>query len=334
MLEDILHIKYRYEMSVGWQQALADDMGAELINGNRLALPENLGNGGTFFLEVMPGFSLSLADMTFDIPVAFTKMASSDHFYQVCYDFSEGISNRIVDGVDHPAPYQSKFEMGFADSRKESTIVLKVNERYYSMCLLIESQFFKSLVGDVRPELIIETLLNNAKNTWLFYNHIDSSTRLLLKKIKERSFEDPSFELLAKATALKILTYLVKRVRKFDPFMEKLSPGDTSVILNTSQYLRDNLRLDFPGVAVLADMAGMSESKYKKLFSKIMKSSPNSFFLQEKLLLARCLLQSGSFNSIREVAIEVGYSKPGYFSEAYKKAFGTCPQEAFMKAVI
>lgn len=92
--------------------------------------------------------------------------------------------------------------------------------------------------------------------------------------------------------------------------------------------------MDFPGVGVLASMAGMSESKYKKLFSKMMKGSPKSFFLQQKLLLAQNLLKSGNFNSIREVAIEVGYSKPGYFSEAYKKAFGTCPKEAFVKTGI
>jgi len=321
-------------MSVGWQQALAEEMGAEVINGTHLVLPENLGIGGTFFLEVMPGLSLSLADMTFDIPVAFTKLASSAHFYQVCYDFSRGISNRIVDGVDHPTASQSKFEMGFTDSLKEGTIILKENERYYSLCLLIESQFFMSLVGDARPKYLIKALLDNAKNTWLVYNHIDSGTRLLLKKIKERSFDDPSFELLAKGTALKILTHLVKRVRKFDPFIGKLSPADTPGILKTSQYLRDNLQMDFPGVAVLASMAGMSESKYKKLFSKMMKGSPKSFFLQQKLLLAQNLLKSGNFNSIREVAIEVGYSKPGYFSEAYKKAFGTCPKEAFVKTGI
>ena len=96
----------------------------------------------------------------------------------------------------------------------------------------------------------------------------------------------------------------------------------------------DNLFLDFPGVTVLAEMAGMSESKYKLLFKKVMKGSPNSFFLHEKLLLAQSLLQSGNFNSIREVAIEVGYSKPGYFSEAYKKAFDMLPQEIFIKAGI
>jgi AraC-like DNA-binding protein len=334
MFRDALHINYQYGMCVGWQQPLAQEMGAELIDGKYLVLPENLGKGGSFFLEVMPGFSLLLADITFHKPVAFTKRASSDHFYMVYYNFSEGISRCIVDRANHRIGYQSKFGMGFTDSLKESIIIPKLDVQYYSLHLLIGKQLLMSLMGNTRPEHIIEALLDKAKNTWLFYSHIDSGTRLLLRKIKERSFDDPSFELLAKGTALKILTYLVKRLRNFEPFMEKLSLADTSGILNTRQYLLDNLRLDFPGIAVLADMAGMSESKYKKLFTKLMKASPNSFFLQEKLLLAQKLLQSGNFNSIREVAIEVGYSKPGYFSEAYKKAFSSLPQEAFVKTVI
>ncbi|WP_144009579.1 hypothetical protein [Pedobacter nyackensis] len=68
--------------------------GGELIEGKHLVLPENLGKSGSFFLEVMPDFSMVLADMTFHTPVAFTKLANSDHFYLVYYDFSDGTSGR------------------------------------------------------------------------------------------------------------------------------------------------------------------------------------------------------------------------------------------------
>jgi AraC-like DNA-binding protein len=329
-----LHIKHHYALEPDWQQPMANDLGAELVEEKILKLPEHIGKGGSFFLEVMPGLSLLLADVTFSVPISFTRMATTDHFYLVYYDLSDEVSSHIVEGTDHKIGYRSKLGMGFMDSHTESTLIPTVNERYYSFRLFIGKALLMSLMGNSKPQNIVETLFDESKNTLFFYGHIDSSTRLLLKGLKDKSFDDPSFELLAKGAALKILTYLVRRARNFEPIIQKLSSSDTASILNTSQYLLDNLLLDFPGVTFLAEMAGMSDSKYKKLFTKIVKRSPKSFFLNEKLLLAQNFLESGNFNSIREVAIEVGYSKPGYFSEAYKKAFSVLPQEVFIKTKI
>lgn len=291
-----LHIKHNFVLGLDWLQEMANDMGATLIDEKLLILPDHIGKGSSFFLEVAPGFSLLLTDVTYNIPISFTRQEIKDNFYQVYYDLSDELNN-------------------------------------YSLRLFISKQLLMSLMGNNKPQEVIEVLFDDAQNTLFFYSHIDSSTRILLKKLKERSFDDPSFELLAKGNALKILTHLVRRIRNLEPIIQKLSPVDTSGVLSTRQYLLDNLLLDFPGVARLANMAGMSESKYRKLFRKIMKSSPNSFFLQEKMLLAQNLLQSGNFNSIREVALEVGYSKAGYFAGVYKKTFGALPQSIFVKAI-
>ncbi|NRF41882.1 helix-turn-helix transcriptional regulator [Pedobacter foliorum] len=331
MSAPVLHIKHYYALAPHWQQPMANDLGAELIEEKLLELPKSIGQGGSYFLEVIPGLSLLLADVTFHTPITFTRLATTDHFYLAYYDLSDEISSHIVEGTDHKIGYRSKLGMGFMDSQTESTLIPTLNERYYSLRLFMSKELLISLMGNSKPQNIIEALFDETKNTLFFYSHIDSSTRLLLKELKERSFNDPSFELHAKGTALKVLTHLIRRARNFEPIIQKLSSSDTTAILNTSQYLLDNLPLDFPGVTFLAELAGMSESKYKKLFTKIVKSSPKSFFLEEKLLLAQNLLQSGNFHSIREVALEVGYSKTGYFSEAYKKAFGTLPQEVFIK---
>jgi AraC-like DNA-binding protein len=91
--------------------------------------------------------------------------------------------------------------------------------------------------------------------------------------------------------------------------------------------------MDFPGLEALAGMAGMSVSKYKILFSRIMKNSPQKFFTKEKLSLAQSLLQKGTFSSIKDVALELGYGKPGHFASVYKKNFGYLPSDVFVKKV-
>jgi AraC-like DNA-binding protein len=62
-----------------------------------------------------------------------------------------------------------------------------------------------------------------------------------------------------------------------------------------------------------------------------MKDSPQRFFTKEKLSLAHNLLQKGTFASIKDVALELGYNKAGHFASAYKKAFGSLPGDVCVR---
>jgi hypothetical protein len=118
----MINIKHHYSMSPEWQRQIADALGAELINDKLLLLPKDIGNGGSVFLEVMPGLSVLFMDITFSVPISMTRMATKDDFYIVYYDMSEEISSHVVNGTDHKIGYQSKLGMGFMDCRTESTL--------------------------------------------------------------------------------------------------------------------------------------------------------------------------------------------------------------------
>jgi transcriptional regulator GlxA family with amidase domain len=49
-------------------------------------------------------------------------------------------------------------------------------------------------------------------------------------------------------------------------------------------------------------------------------------------MLAQELLKSGNFKNINDVAFELCYSKPGYFSAIYKKKFRRSPNEDFISS--
>ena len=53
--------------------------------------------------------------------------------------------------------------------------------------------------------------------------------------------------------------------------------------------------------------------------------SPALFFKNEKLLLAKELLESGDFKLISDVAYELGYNKTTYFSSIFRNHFGVLP---------
>lgn len=329
---DRLAFLYHFTLSPEWQQQIVEKLGATLAEDKILTMPEHIADGSSIFLEVVPGLSVFLLDMTFKVPVAITRIATDQNFYMAYFDMGDEITTHLLHDTAHRAGYHSKLGMSFMDAGIKGTIMPPVGQRSYSLRLLIDKDLIKELFMPNREAEITSSLFDESKNTLFFYSHIDSRSKVLLNNLKEQSLSHSSFELKLKSTALYLLGYLIERATRFEPIINKLSEQDIEQILASGDYLLKNLLSEFPGLPFLADKAGMSISKYKVLFKKILKDTPNGFFLNEKLLVAQQLLLSGNFNSVSEVAYELGYNKPGYFSGVYKKMHGVLPGEVLIKA--
>lgn len=332
MDKDRVEFLYHYTLGPEWQQQIVDRIDAKLADNKIMTMPEHIASGSSIFLEVLPGLSVFLLDMTFHVPVAITRVATDHNFYMVYYDMGDEITTHLLADTPHRAGYHAKLGMGFMDAGIQGVIMPPLEERSYSLRLIIDKDFLKELYTTNNDPDITNMLFDESRNTLFFYSHIDSRSKVLLNNLKGQSFGNTSFELKLKSTALYLLSYLVERASRFEPIINKLSQPDIDQVLKTADYMLENLMADFPGVPLLSDLAGMSPSKYKVLFKKILKDTPNSFFLDEKLLVARKLLESGDFNSVSEVAYELGYNKPGYFSGVYKKKYGILPGEVLVKA--
>jgi AraC-like DNA-binding protein len=317
MKEGTLHIKHRFELTPDWQQEIVDGLGNRLIDNKYMIHDGRAATGFSLFLEVMPGLSVMLMDVVYHIDVAFTRVASSEPLYLMYFDLNEGFSTRIMEGDGQKVRYSSNLGMGFIDSDMQHTLIPSPGERYYSLRIFARKELINSMVG---------------KEVTLFFNaHVDSASRLILNELKDRPFDAPSYELLLKGVGLRVLTNTLKRVRELETSVDKIPTNDVAGVLQTVEYLTSDLLMNFPGLETLAEMAGMSVSKYTILFSKIMKNSPQKFFTTEKLSLAHSLLLNGTFDSIKEVAQELGYSKPGHFALVYKKAFRALPSDVFVR---
>ncbi|MBE5318139.1 helix-turn-helix transcriptional regulator [Pedobacter sp. MR2016-19] len=318
MKEGTLHIKHRFELTAEWQQEIVDGLGNKLIDDKYMIHDGRAATGFSLFLAVMPGLSVLLMDVVYHIDVAFTRMASREPLYLMYFDLNEGFSTRIVEGDRQKVRYSSDIGMGFIDSDTQSTLIPSPGERYYSLRIFASKQLINSIVGEV---------------TLFFNTHVDSASRLILNELKDRPFNTPSYELLLKGVALRVLTNTLNRVRELETSDHKMSNTDVKGVMETVKYLTSDLLMDFPGLETLAEIAGMSISKYKIIFSKMMNNSPQRFFTKEKLSLANNLLQKGTFASIKDVALELGYGKPGHFAAVYKKNFGYLPSDVFVKKV-
>jgi AraC-like DNA-binding protein len=285
----------------------------------QLVLPNDIAKGCSYFMEVMPGLMCLIVDFSLQRSIELTKTVNAEDFYIAYFDLSDEIDTHQIKGQGK-IDYQSKLGIVVIDAKLKSGYAPSL--KMYSFWLSISRPLHqKYLFGNI-----------NSTNSIVFSSHIDSRTRLCLLKLRMKNYDDPSFELSVRGTTLQVLGYLVERINEIGPILGKLSELDTAQVIKTQTYMMEQLLGAFPGIDFLAMKAGMSISKYKKLFKRIFKESPNGFFLREKLNLAQVLLKSGNFKSINEVANELGHVKPGYFAAIYKKQFGQLPGEVFKKS--
>lgn len=73
----------------------------------------------------------------------------------------------------------------------------------------------------------------------------------------------------------------------------------------------------------LADVAGLSQSRFKELFASVVGTTPASYLRRWRMVLARMDLKKG--DRVERVAHRYGYRAPDAFSRAFMKEFGVRP---------
>jgi transcriptional regulator GlxA family with amidase domain len=95
----------------------------------------------------------------------------------------------------------------------------------------------------------------------------------------------------------------------------------------TTQHMGER---DF-GVETVASMMGLGQSQFCRKIKSLTNYTPVELIRTLRLKRARTLLLS-SDKSISEIAYEVGFTTPAYFSKCYRDAYGEAPSDLRPKA--
>lgn len=133
----------------------------------------------------------------------------------------------------------------------------------------------------------------------------------------------------------KIKSILYNREKLRKQFATNLIPNPREVTTTRSdevflkkiiQLVESNLSDPEFGVQGLASKMCISRSLLHKKLNAVIDQSPNDFITSTRLKKAVILLLKGEAN-ITEVAFDVGFNDPKYFSRCFKKHFGKSPTE-------
>lgn len=327
----MIEIEHTYSLSAKWLRALAEQFGTELIDDKLLIAPKEVAEGGFFFTTVTKGLSVVLLDLKFERNIYLKRLKSDNGLFVIHYDFSDEMNLIHIDGIKHKIGYKANLGLGVFDNAIENVFQPVVGERVFAMRLLVSKELISSSIIDTNKEHTHKRKIKSDKNTLFFYDHIDSNSKLIMHAIKNKSFLDPAFEIYLKGVSLRLLAKFISRYSNLTPMLHHISKKEAKALNQTKDYLLNNLMRGFPGVESLAEIAGMSATKFKTLFKKMYVSTPNQFFVREKMILANKLLKSENFEKVSDVAYELNFGKVSKFNTLYFKKYGKKPSDDFIK---
>ena len=122
--------------------------------------------------------------------------------------------------------------------------------------------------------------------------------------------------------------FIVHLLRQYCAFEPKMQPDSGELIALRLQEVLDYIHsyLDRPlQLAELAEVAGISQYYFCRLFKQSMGIAPYQYVLQQRMERAKNLLLLGKY-TIAEIALLVGCTDQSRFAKHFKKYVGVTPR--------
>jgi AraC-like DNA-binding protein len=165
----------------------------------------------------------------------------------------------------------------------------------------------------------INDIINNVLKNFSLSHSVVTSRHLLFQK----NFNSTDFtSLLLESYCTQFMHYFLvcidSELKNENPSNYKF--GDYKKIRKIEHEITKNLSKSAPSIKELAEMAGMSVTKFKTLFKEAFGDSPHQYIIDKKLYYAKELLQTGQY-SITEVSYKIGFTYPSGFTRLFKSKF-------------
>lgn len=175
---------------------------------------------------------------------------------------------------------------------------------------LIEQRNYNKKSGFIADNLILSKYIESLE--FYFENPLLVNEDLLALKIKE---------LILLLVQTENVTSVLELVS------DLMSTKETSIRRVIDLHLFSDI-----SITDLATLCNMSLSSFKRNFKKEFNESPNSYIINKRLEKAKSLLQITD-TAIGEIAYDLGFNDPHYFTRIFKKKIGMSPS-AYRKSKV
>lgn len=214
-------------------------------------------------------------------------------------------------------------------SKQDLKITTKKDEQTEIFALCIADFFLKRYLS-VNPHEPIDFLYNllqkNITCKVINTQPIDALSLYIIDKIVNIS---PNAVMKSITCEHYILEFIIQRLSLFDMIEDEIAEDEFCISKSAKDILLKSF-INPPSIELLAHMCATNETKVKKVFKKIYKTTIYGYVQKLRLEKANLLLKEQTLN-IGEIAKEVGYKHQGHFSKLFFETYGVYPKDLLKK---
>jgi AraC family transcriptional activator of pyochelin receptor len=165
----------------------------------------------------------------------------------------------------------------------------------------------------------------HGKNVMLsdHWGAIDSPIQQVLQQIIHCKYSDDLKKLFLLSKSIELLVLCADSYEKGKKEMFIKNKADKEKLIAVRDLINERVQ-DPPNLSQIARMVGLNEYKLKRGFKEIFNNTVFGYLSDQRLHLAHRYLQD-TRKTAAEISLELGYSTPQHFSNAFRKKFGVTP---------
>jgi AraC-like DNA-binding protein len=187
-------------------------------------------------------------------------------------------------------------------------------------------------------DFFLKRYLSSNQNDPIDYLYQKIQKETFLELVDAKSIDALSLYIIQKITkpntsSIKcehnIIELIMHRFSLLDIIDKTINQQEREIATKAKNHLLKTF-INPPTIPKLSHICATNESKLKKSFKKVYKTTIYSYIQKLRLKEANLLLKEQSL-SIKEVALKVGYKHQGHFSKLFFENFGVYPKDLLRK---
>jgi AraC-like DNA-binding protein len=321
-------IEHTYGADLNWVAPFALQMEGK-TDGNFIVIPDSIQTGTRYVLDCGDGIIAYYIDVTYNKNLHLIQKNNTNDFIGIYYNLTEGEASLRSSTYMHDIG-RWKYNLTVIDGGLESNYFVKNGSKTYVLCIFVKKTTIATFAKKNNITFQnIDKIADPTKNTIIRLDRMSSESYHILTDLRKLKVGGPVFDLNLTGTVHLLLSNYLRKMASHRIIIQTVNESDLANIVATQMFLISNIEDHFPTIKLMASKANMSESKFKNLFKKITGATPNAFFMDNKMLLAKELLEKKQL-SISQVSDKLNFTNNSYFASKFKEQFGITPK-SFIK---
>jgi AraC-like DNA-binding protein len=311
-------------------QALATALGVS-IKEDRLVYPDHVAIGFVQIVDTHGGLQAMAFDYTLTDNYRLKRKKINEEFYTLWFTEVTAKGDVNVDIDDDRYQVNNSFFSTalLTSSLFDANYELATGTSASGINILLDNQWLANYLGvDSKSGLLHKYL--SLKASRITAEPLDMEYKKLIRDVIDQMNSSGQFKQITIQNRIMLLIerFFMRMAVKMETGNPdiKLTREDINRVMEIESLITRDVFSPAPFIPELAKMVNISETKLKNNFKTVYGMPIYQYFQKARMRAARDVLETNKY-SVKQVAIELGYTNLSNFSTAFRKEFGILPSE-------